>query len=161
MALDYRAIEQFLFREARLADENAYDEWYALWDDHEETVYWVPCNHDDVDPERELSIIYDNMGRLNLRLKRVQSGMAWTQEPKSRVRRILGNIEISETSDGLIEVGANFQATEVRVNVNTPFFWHGRYIYHLRPEGDDFKIRLKKVLLLNNDQEMTQLTFLV
>ena len=84
-----------------------------------------------------------------------------TQEPKSRVRRIIGNIEISQTDDGMIEVGANFQATEVRVNVNTPFFWHGRYIYRLRPEGDDFRIRLKKVLLLNNDQEMTQLTFLV
>lgn len=50
MALDFRKIEQFLFREARLADENAYDDWFALWDDHEETVYWVPCNHDDVDP---------------------------------------------------------------------------------------------------------------
>ena len=39
------AIEAFLYHEARLADENRYDEWFALWT--EDVRYWVPANIDD------------------------------------------------------------------------------------------------------------------
>ena len=34
-------VEQFLYREARLADEHDYDAWEALWTD--DAVYWVPA----------------------------------------------------------------------------------------------------------------------
>ena len=33
-------VEMFLFREAQLADEHQYKEWFALWT--EELLYWVP-----------------------------------------------------------------------------------------------------------------------
>src|SRR5712692_5476267 len=51
-------VESFLYREARLMDEHAYDEWLALWTD--DALYWVPCNEDDIDPERHVSIVYEN-----------------------------------------------------------------------------------------------------
>ena len=53
MAVDRQAVEQFLYREARLMDESRYEEWEALWAD--DGVYWVPCNDDDTDP----NIAYD------------------------------------------------------------------------------------------------------
>ena len=34
------AVEAFIYREARLADEARYDEWEALWCD--QANYWVP-----------------------------------------------------------------------------------------------------------------------
>jgi hypothetical protein len=37
----------------------------------------------------------------------------------------------------------------------------GRAIHKLRPEGDDFKIAYKKVLLINNDVVINNLTFLI
>ncbi len=33
-------VEQFLYREARYADEHDYDAWEALWTD--DALYWVP-----------------------------------------------------------------------------------------------------------------------
>ena len=33
--------EQFVYREARLADSHDYDGWEALWTD--DAVYWVPA----------------------------------------------------------------------------------------------------------------------
>ena len=51
MAIDRHQIETFLYREARLMDEHAYDEWLALWTD--DALYWVPCNRDDSDPMRQ------------------------------------------------------------------------------------------------------------
>src|SRR5215218_6525084 len=44
---DIREVEQFLYREARFADESDYDSWEALWTD--DGLYWVPAGNDDGD----------------------------------------------------------------------------------------------------------------
>lgn len=160
MAFDRYAVEQFLYREARLADEQRLDEWLTLWD--EDALYWVPCNQDDVDPACQLSIIYDDHARLRLRVARItQTGMAWTQEPRSRLRRLVSNIEIYDGPDGLIQTFSNFHLTELRVNRRDPVEWIGRTEHRLRPCGSDFKLAFKKVMLINNDHEMTQLSCMV
>ena len=64
--------KHFCFREARLADENRYDEWFALWT--EDVRYWVPVNIDDYDPDEHVSIIYDDRERLELRIAAAQVG---------------------------------------------------------------------------------------
>jgi 3-phenylpropionate/cinnamic acid dioxygenase small subunit len=160
MPFDRYAVEQFLYREARLADEQRLDDWLALWD--EDALYWVPCNQDDIDPTRQLSIIYDNHARLRLRVARItQTGMAWTQEPRSRLRRLVSNIEIYDGPDGLIQTFSNFHLTELRANRRDPVEWIGRTEHRLRPHGDDFRLAFKKVMLINNDHEMTQLSCMV
>jgi 3-phenylpropionate/cinnamic acid dioxygenase small subunit len=65
---DHRAVADFLYREARLADEARYAEWLALWTD--DGVYWVPATTEpDPDPERQLSHVYDNRARVETRVK--------------------------------------------------------------------------------------------
>ena len=61
------AVTAFIYKEARLQDEHAYEAWEALWTD--DGVYWVPANGDNIDPEKEMSIIYDNRSRISLRIK--------------------------------------------------------------------------------------------
>ena len=160
MPFDRYAVEQFLYREARLADEQRLEDWLALWD--EDALYWVPCNEYDIDPARQLSIIYDDHSRLRLRVARItKTGMAWTQEPRSRLRRLVSNIEIYDYPDGLVQTFSNFHLTELRVNRRDPVEWIGRTEHRLRPHGDDFKLAYKKVMLINNDHEMTQLSCMV
>ena len=160
MPFDRYAVEQFLYREARLADEQRLDDWLTLW--AEDALYWVPCNQDDVDPARQLSIIYDDYARLKLRVARItKTGMAWTQEPRSRLRRLVSNIEIYDGPDGLIQTFSNFHLTELRANRRDPVEWIGRTEHRLRPHGDDFRLAYKKVMLINNDHEMTQLSCMV
>ncbi|MDT5265984.1 MAG: hypothetical protein QOI90_2610, partial [Mycobacterium sp.] len=55
---DVRDVEQFLYREARFADESDYDSWEALWTD--DALYWVPAGDDGADPMEQMSMIYDN-----------------------------------------------------------------------------------------------------
>ena len=68
-ALDARAlldeVTQFIYREARYQDDHAYDDWESLWTD--DGVYWIPANGEGGDPEKEMSIIYDNRSRIALR----------------------------------------------------------------------------------------------
>ena len=113
MTVDRPTAEDFVYMEARLADENRYDEWLALWTD--DAIYWVPANVDDYDPHRHMSIIYDDRNRLQDRVDRLKSGAAWAQDPKSRMRRLISNIEIGPIAEnGDIEVYSNFVLGELR-----------------------------------------------
>jgi len=149
-------IESFLYYEARLIDDHQYAEWLALWT--EDALYWIPCNSDDADPARQAMIIYDNRDRLEERILRLTSNAAWAQQPRSRTRRLITNVEFrSEQGDYAVE--ANFLLAEMRRSRQDIFA--GRVIYTLRVNGDGFKIALKKVLLLNNDDPIDNLTFIV
>jgi len=149
-------VEEFLFYEAKLIDEYRYEEWLALWT--EDGLYWVPCNRDDADPARQAMIIYDNHARLEERIYRLTSGAAWAQQPRSRTRRLISNVEVRE-SEGGYAVESNCIIAELRRSRQDIFA--ARMIHKLRPAGDSFRIALKKVLLLNNDEAIDNLTFLV
>ena len=158
MAADRQQIENFLYHEARLMDESAYDAWLELY--AEDGLYWVPCNEDDADPMRQISIYYENRDRLRERLDRLKSGGAHAQEPRSRLLRIISNVEIGDESDhGEITVYANFHLTELRRSRQR--LLAGRTLHKLRPENGSFKIVLRKVMLLNNNEVIDNLTFLL
>ncbi len=157
MAVDRQQVEQFLYHEAQLMDEHRCDEWLALWTD--DALYWVPSNRDDADPKREVSLIYDDRVRLQLRVSRLKSGFAHAQEPKSRMRRLISNIVVEEADNGEIIASSNFLLAELRRGKQDLFA--GRTIHRLRPDNGAFKLASKKVLLVNNDEPIDNLTFLV
>ena len=68
----HRAVEAFLFMEARLQDTHDYDGWEALWED--DAIYWVPANGGDIDPEEKMSFIYDNRSRIRIRMDQLKTG---------------------------------------------------------------------------------------
>lgn len=149
-------VEEFLFYEAKLIDEHVYDEWLGLWT--EDGLYWVPCNTDDADPARQAMIIYDNRARLGERIYRLTSGAAWAQQPRSRTRRLISNVEVRQNEGGYM-VESNCIIAELRRSKQDIFA--ARMLHTLRPVGESFQIALKKVLLLNNDEPIDNLTFLV
>jgi 3-phenylpropionate/cinnamic acid dioxygenase small subunit len=150
-------IEQFLFREARHQDEHRYEDWEALWAD--DGVYWVPANGDDIDPEQQMSIIYDNRSRIGLRVKQLMTGKRHTQEPQSRLRRLISNVEVIGEDDNGLRVGANTIIFETNQRGDT--IWGARLDYVLRRQDGDFKIAFKKVALVNNEKAIYTLSFLI
>lgn len=151
------AIQQFLYREARLMDEHRYADWLALWS--EDGVYWVPCNGEGRNPEDEVAIIYDSYSRLKDRVARFESGTVMVQNPRSAMRRIVSNIEIGEREGRDTTVRSNFLLVEVRGA--RQFLWAGQTTHTLRESGDGLRIRFKKVVLANNDQELPPMQFLL
>jgi 3-phenylpropionate/cinnamic acid dioxygenase small subunit len=157
MESDRDLIEGFLYREARLIDENAYDEWLSLWTD--DAIYSVPCNSDDADPSLQVMIVYDDRRMLEDRIMRLKSGFARSQQSFSRMRRLISNVEFSSSSDGAYIAHSNFILAELRRSRQTIF--SGHTIHTLRAAGGSFKIAAKTVLLLNDDEPIENLTFLV
>ena len=92
-----KEVEQFIYAEARFQDELSYDQWEALWTD--DAIYWVPANGDDIDPTTQMSIVFDNRSRIATRIKQLHTGKRHSQNPPSRLRRLISNIELLESEE--------------------------------------------------------------
>jgi 3-phenylpropionate/cinnamic acid dioxygenase small subunit len=152
-----KEVEQFVYREARLADEHEYDAWEALWAD--DAIYWVPSGADDIDPTTTMSIIFDNRSRIGTRIKQLHTGKRHAQNPASRLRHLITNVELLDSDSEDIEVGANFLVYESRERGVT--LWAGRTEWTLRRVDCELKIARKKVMLVNNDRALNTLAFLI
>lgn len=92
--IDERALARFVVREARLLDEKRFDEWLALFapDGH----YWVPLAHGQTDPKLHASLMYEDHLLLTLRIERLKSARAFSQQPPSRCHHVLQQPEVDE-----------------------------------------------------------------
>ena len=151
----------FIYKEARFADESRYAEWHALWTD--DGVYWVPATTDaDADPEKRLSHIYDNRARIDTRVKMLQTGVRWSQEPHSVMRRIISNIEVTGVDDGALVAESNFMLAELAVQAKHEMhWWVGRTTHRLRRVDGELKMSLKKVVLVNAAEPLPNMSFLI
>ncbi len=150
-------VARFLYLEADLMDEHRFDEWLTLW--NQELLYWVPCNADDIDPSRQVSLIYDDRDALENRLARLQSPAAHSQIPRSRLRRVLSNIVITDQGESRVRASSNFILAESRHHRQVII--GGKSIHTLIDHGDTLRIKEKKVLLIDNDDYINNLSFIV
>ncbi len=153
----HHEVSQFLFREARHQDNHAYDAWEALWTD--DGVYWIPANGESGDPEKEMSIIYDNRSRIALRVRQFHTGKRYSQTPRSPLRRVISNVEILENDGTQLLVTANAIVFEAHARADT--IWGSRNEYRLRREGGELRMAQKKVVLTNNDKALFSMAFLI
>src|SRR5499425_2454317 len=158
---EYRAAVEFVYREARLADEARYAEWLALWTD--DGVYWVPATTDPAaDPQKHLSHIYDNRARLDTRVKLLQTGHRYSQEPASLMRRLISNIEVARSEDGELVVESNFILAELSIHARHEMHrWVGHTTHRLRRVEGQLRMSHKKVVLINAAEPLPNLAFLI
>jgi 3-phenylpropionate/cinnamic acid dioxygenase small subunit len=152
-----RAVEQFLYREARLCDEHRFAEWEALWTD--DATYWVPANGDDTDPTRQISVLFDNRARIATRIRQLESGKRHAQSPPSRLARLVGNVEVLADDGTEVTVASVFTIHESRSRGTT--VWAGRYEHVLRRTDDGLRMARKTARLIDNDKPIPTLAFLI
>jgi 3-phenylpropionate/cinnamic acid dioxygenase small subunit len=151
-------VEEFLYLEARLADESDYDGWESLWT--EDAIYWVPAGQADADPQERVSVIFDNRSRIATRLNQLRTGKRYAQSPASNLRRLISNVEVlGRTEGGDTEVGANFLLLESRARGLQ--LWGGRTTYRVRRVEGALRLAYKKVVLVNLDEPLPTLGFLI
>ncbi len=149
-------VENFLYKEARLMDENRYMEWFSLFTDP--CLYWIPANQEDYDPNKHTSLFYGDHATMNNTIIRLAEGKAFAQDPRSRMRRVVSNIEIEDGGEE-ISVYANFIVNEIRKHEQR--YHTGRSHYKLVPADGDFRIKYKKAVLVSLDEAQDNLTFLI
>lgn len=151
-------IEEFLFAEADLIDDYRFAEWLDLFD--VDGIYWIP-SADGADPDRFVSIIYDDVPKLAARVERLQGDLCWAQEPRSRVRHVIGNVRVDHdaSTSEIVVVRSNMVIVESRRQQQQLFT--ARCEHRLRERDGGYKIQQKRVDLLEADFFLGNLTFLI
>src|ERR1700678_957982 len=87
-------ITEFLLDEADLLDARRLDEWTSLF--AEDAVYWLPIAPTQATPGDGLTIVSDDRPRLLDRVSRLNSGLAFSDEPHSATSHTLSPVRLLE-----------------------------------------------------------------
>ena len=149
----WHAVQQFLFHEARLLDERRFDEWLALYAPDAE--YWVPYAWQQDNPKDHVSLFYETVSLLRMRVDRLERGLSPLDSPPARVNHFLSNITVEP------DFTARAYLLFCEHRRDDQRWFAGRSTWRLRPDGESFLIAAKRVDLLNADQDSGHLRFAI
>jgi 3-phenylpropionate/cinnamic acid dioxygenase small subunit len=163
-------IEEFLYYEADLLDERRYEDWLALV--AEDVRYWMPMRRnvkvDDIEREftREgLDISWFDEGKetLTRRVRQIQTGIHWAEEPVSRISHMVSNVRLLEASPTWVDpvevtVRCRFLIYRNRVETETDILVGKREDLLRRVDGQ-WQIARRKIVLDQSVLLTKNLTF--
>ena len=142
-------IERFLYREASYLDRPDLDSWIELYTD--DGTYWMPAIPDQQDPEMHISLFYDDRVMMEVRRRNFVHPAAASKDYEVRASHIISNIRVTEldSKTGDCTVTSNFHCDLYYHGKQTPYA--GTYRHELKRDGESFKIRSKRVDIINCD----------
>lgn len=138
-------VEQFLFHQAELLDGKhwaAYIDLFAA-----DGVYWMPVTPEQTEWLDSPSIFAEDQRMMQIRMGRVTHPNAWSQAPHWGTSHLVGNTVIESADAHELRVRSRFQMVELRRDQLRHFA--GTYRHTLRRSGEEFRIVLQRVDLLN------------
>jgi len=151
MQLQYE-IEQFLYAEAAILDERRYRDWLALLDP---TIhYWMPIRRtvtqSNIDREftkpGDMAFFDEDFGLLEMRVKKLEAGSAWSEDPPSRSRHFVTNVRIVEIEGDDVTAECCFCLYRTRLNTEVDT-WTGRRVDVLRRCEGGFRLARRHLFL--------------
>ncbi len=154
--IDRQSIEDFLYLEASLLDRPDLDAWMSLFTD--DGVYWMPAQENQTDPHNHISHVYDDRVMMEIRRRNFLHPRSASKDWQVRCSHIIGNIRICEAAEqsGAIEVISNQHVVVWYREEQRVYAYRGTHV--LISTADSFKIRSKRVDLINADAPQKSLT---
>ncbi len=150
------ALEQTLYREARMLDDENYIEWVAMLAD--DLHYHMPGTEtryrrdktDQVGDFTRMAYYNDGLDEIKKRLARLETGTAWSEDPATRYTHIVTNVEVELTdNEGEFRVYSNFLAYRNR-NERDEDTLIGRRTDIWRQTADGFQLSKRLIILKQN-----------
>ena len=139
----------FVVREAQLLDAKRFEEWNRLFTD--DAYYWIPLAPGQEDGVNHTSHMYEDKLLRELRIERLKSPRAFSQQPPSRCHHLLQTPTVESIDEGANRyiVRCEFHYTESQGDEMQ--FYVGTCYHHLTLQEGALKMTLKRVNLLNCD----------
>ena len=150
-------VEEFLYREARCLDERRLTDWLDFMAD--DVHYFMPIRRnikygdwhlEFSDPDHEISYFDEGKDILEGRVRQLQTGVHWAEEPVSRFEHLISNVEILSEEGELVEVASKFYTYQNRLQDEVQVFCGRRYDVLRRDPQMGFKLVKRKILLAQN-----------
>lgn len=146
---DIQQVKSFLYDEADFLDKADLNGWFGLYT--EDATYWMPVSADQTDPHSHISLFYDDHLMMEIRRRNFGHQLAASMEYPVRCSHIIDNVRIEKQTKSSLKVSSNFQA--VIYYKQSQHHYAGRYTHELLVDGSSYKIRHKRVDLINADAE--------
>jgi 3-phenylpropionate/cinnamic acid dioxygenase small subunit len=144
-------VEAFMYAEARMLEDNRFDEWLDLFTD--DVRYWMPVReHVEHQPgvpgsTDGFALFDDDKQSLKLRTLRIKTGMAPSEVPLSVTQRLITNVMLKPGAGaGEYEVYSSFMIYQERRGRHGVTFF-GRREDVLRRTDDRLRIARRKIEL--------------
>jgi len=105
-------VADLLYHEAELLDAGRFDDWLALL--ALDLRYWAPSRADlaraaeQAGEADRLPLFDEDRDSLTLRVRRLDTGLAWSEIPATRTRRLIGNVRCEAGIGERLRVRSNF-----------------------------------------------------
>ncbi len=163
-----RQVEQFLYREARLLDSRQFRRWIDLLAD--DLRYWIPMRsnrysaasksisildgsryeEDDLSKKSDQAFMDEDKGSLRRRVDRLDTGMAWAEDPPSRTRHLISNVEVEPGErESEVKVYSNFIMYRSRGETEEDFYVGSREDV-LRNVDGSWQLASRKIVFEQN-----------
>jgi len=152
-----RDIEQFLYKEAQLLDERRYNEWldYLAEDIHyhmpiRRNIKFGEWERENTSADSEISWFDEGKRTLIGRVRQLNTGVHWAEEPVSRFRHIVTNVRVGEERGNEVDVRSNFFCYTNRLKDEVNHFIGERQDVVRRDPVTGWKVCKRKILLDQN-----------
>ena len=145
------AVEDLIYREARLLDEKNWKEWLTLYT--ADAVFWMPSwvgeYETTSDPELELNLVYLK-GRAHLedRVYRLDTQDSFASVPMARTTHVVGGVMVDQA--GEVEIRARASWIVHSFGLHGPITRAGSYEYTLRRDAQTLRIARKKITMIDD-----------
>ncbi len=152
-----REIERFLHREAELLDDRRFNDWIELV--AEDIHYHMPVrrnvkfgqqHRENSNSDSEISWFDEGKRTLAGRVRQINTGLHWAEEPFSRVRHLITNIQVGQPQGDEVPVRSNFFVWTNRLHDEVNMFVGTRHDVLRRDPETGWKIARRLILLDQN-----------
>ncbi len=149
-------IEDFLYYEADLLDDRRFDEWLDLLT--EDIRYFMPIrrnvpsgqqDRENTLPRSQMSWFDEGKATLTQRVKQINTGSHWCEEPFSRATHMVSNVRLVDVGETEVRVQCRFLVYRNRLEDEESFLI-GRRLDTLRRVDGAWKIANREITLDQN-----------
>lgn len=146
----HERVVRFLHVEADLLDDGRFDAWLALFTD--DAQYRMPVRTTrsraaGAGFEAAMDFFAEDAASLAMRVRRLGTDFAWAEDPPSRTRRFVTNIQVEPTTDGELEARSNVLVYRTRSSETAPDLFSCARHDLLRDDGARLRIARRTVHL--------------
>lgn len=148
----HHALVSHYSAESRMLQNQQYREWFDTFI-AEDIHYWMPIYEQRFVRDRraeptpdDAAIFNDDYAELRQRVDRLLTGQVWMEDPPSRIRYFVTNVEAFETATGEFEVFSNVLVHRNRRQSEVYVHTLGRED-KLRASDNGFKVLRRKLIL--------------
>ncbi len=155
--------EDFVHKEADFLDQRRLNDWVELL--HEDVVYWVPID-ENVNPDLESSIIFDDKTRLAMRVDQIVNQNRISQVPPSETLRMISNLKMTQ-SEQVYRANYKMLLVESREGdwrqpgLQASRFYPARVSIEAITDGGQMKLLRKEIVLLGRHRPFDGLSFIL